>query len=229
MRVDWEARAGQSPSWFVDSRSGFGEFDSAAFHRRGEIDLAHALDMAGLELRGTERVLELGCGMGRMTGAIAERVAHVVGVDISGHMLALAKGAVGDRPNVSLVRTDGVSLAPLAEKSFDLVICIGVFQHLPTIGVIETITREIARVLLPGGRALLELKKWSYSPYPWLRAAAAWTLNYRGFRTLGVYSRTFLGVRLNAADIRGLCARCGLTLEVHRQLPPRQAWVLARR
>ena len=229
MRADWEARASRSPHWFVDARTGFEHADPEAFHRRGEADLLRALDVTGHTLTGTERVLELGSGMARMTGAIADRARGVVGVDISERMLRFARAAVGDRPGVSFVRTDGVSLAPLANGSFDLVICNAVFQHLPSLGVVECITREIARVLVPGGRALVGLQNWSYSPYRWLRAGAAWVVDYRGFRSLGVYSRTFLGVRLREADVRRVFAGAGMTVEAYRCLPERRAWVLAGR
>jgi SAM-dependent methyltransferase len=229
MRSDWEARAAHSPHWFVDARTRFGPPDPSSFRARGEMDLLRALEVTGHLLSGQERTLEIGCGMGRMTGAIADRVGHVVGVDISERMLNFAKESTRDRPNVSLLRTDGVTLGALADGSFDLVICNAVFQHLPTMGVVEAYTGEVARVLRPNGQALIGLQNWSYWPHRWLRAAAAWIVDYRGFRSLGVYRRTYLGVRLGESDVRSVFSRAGLTIEVYRRLPERRAWVQARR
>jgi len=229
MRADWEARASRSPHWFVDARADFDQPDAGAFGKRGESDLLRALQVTGYSFRGDESVLELGCGMGRMTGAIADRAGRVVGVDISEGMLTHAIRAVGGRPNVALVRTDGISLAPLRDRSFNLVLCNAVYQHLPSLEVVESYTREIGRVLRPDGVALFGLQSWTFSPYRWLRAAAAWTLNYRGFRRLGVYSRTFLGVRLNERRVRTLFSEAGMAVEGYWPLPDHRAWVRARR
>ena len=48
---------------------------------------------------------------------------------ISEGMLAFARKAIEGSDNVALVRTDGVSLRPLASGSFDLVLCNAVYQH----------------------------------------------------------------------------------------------------
>jgi len=229
MRADWEARASRSPHWFVDARTDFDQPEVDAFVQRGKGDLLRALQVTGYAFRGDESVLELGCGMGRMTGAIADRAGRVVGVDISEGMLAHARQAVAGRSDVALVRTDGVSLAPLRDRSFDLVVCNAVYQHLPSIEVVESYTREIGRVLRPGHVALVGLQSWTLSPYRWLRAAVAWTLDYLGFRRLGVYSRTFLGVRLNERRVRDLFAEAGMAVEGYWPLPDHRAWVRARR
>lgn len=228
MRSDWEARAASMPYWFVDARTDFDRPDVEGFRLRGEQDLERALALTGYVLRGDERVLELGCGAGRMTNAIADRSGSVVGVDISEGMLDLARDALAGRRAVHLVQTDGLSLAALADDRFDVVICNAVYQHLPSVEVVAGYTREIARILRPGGTALVSLQKWTFSPYRWARAAAAWVLDYRGFRRLGVYSRTFLGVRLDERKTRRLFADAGLSVEVYRPFADQRAWVKAR-
>jgi ubiquinone/menaquinone biosynthesis C-methylase UbiE len=228
MREDWEARASASPYWFVDARSDFEQPDVEGFLRRGEADLVRGLEATGYQPTGEERVLELGCGAGRMTWAIADRTRRVVGVDISEGMLRLARGHLSRRDDVDLVLTDGSSLAPIRSGSIDLVISNAVFQHLPTVEVISSYLREIARVLQRDGVALIGLQNWTFSPYRWVRAAAAWTLNYHGFRDLGVYRKTFLGVRMTEARIRELLPEAGLTVGRFEKLPQQRAWVRAR-
>jgi ubiquinone/menaquinone biosynthesis C-methylase UbiE len=229
MREDWEARASASPYWFVDARTDFERPDVEGFFRRGEADLVLGLEATGYRPTGQERVLELGCGAGRMTWAIADRTGRVVGVDISEGMLKLARTHLSGRGDVSLVRTDGSSLAPFRSGSVDLVISNAVFQHLPTVEVISSYLRETARVLRGDGVALIGLQNWTFSPYRWARAATAWTLNYHGFRDLRVYTKTFLGVRMSEARVRQLFSEAGLAVERFERLPRQRAWVRARK
>src|SRR5262245_44894960 len=99
------------------------------------------------------RVLDLGTG----TGALAERAAdavgkagHVVGVDISPHMLAMARARLTARGCANVTLEEGRAEAiPAADGSFDIVLA-----SLSLMYVIdrETAAREIARVLRPRGR-----------------------------------------------------------------------------
>ena len=100
-----------------------------------------------------ERVLDLGTG----TGAVAEAAArttgpggHVVAVDISSQMLALARVRVESRGCVNVTLREGRAEAiPAADHSFDVVLA-----SLSLMFVIDrdAAAREIARVLAPGGR-----------------------------------------------------------------------------
>jgi trans-aconitate 2-methyltransferase len=66
--------------------------------------------LARLELRGDERVLDAGCGSGRVTRLLAERVprGHVIGVDASPSMIERAREALG--PEVELIVSDLLDL-----------------------------------------------------------------------------------------------------------------------
>jgi SAM-dependent methyltransferase len=100
-----------------------------------------------------ERVLDLGTG----TGAVAESAAratgpggHVVAVDISSQMLALARDRVESRGYVNVTLQEGRAEAiPAPDDSVDVVLA-----SLSLMFVIdrEAAAREIARVLRPGGR-----------------------------------------------------------------------------
>ena len=123
----------------------------------GEIDrrFAPVVDavMARAGLAPGERVLDLGTG----TGAVAERAAaivgprgHVVGMDISPQMLAVARARLvaGGWANVTL-QEGRAEIMPAADNSFDVVLA-----SLSLMYVIdrEAAAREIARVLRPDGR-----------------------------------------------------------------------------
>ena len=146
MRADWDLRARENAPFYVcttDAES------PAAFEASGKRDLeAHILD--GLDVSPRWRVLEIGCGVGRLLRPLSGRVARVVGVDVSDEMLAGAQARCEGLPNVELFRTDG-GLDFLPDAGFDLVFSHIVFQHLPRKAYAERYFREAFRVLAPGG------------------------------------------------------------------------------
>jgi ubiquinone/menaquinone biosynthesis C-methylase UbiE len=108
------------------------------------------------------RVLDFGCGIGRLARAIAKDVRSVVGIDVSPGMIAEAQRRCSDLANVSFQVGSGRNLEPLATGSFDLVLAVDVFPYLVAAGhdVLQDHLREIARVLRSPGRLLV--LNWSY-------------------------------------------------------------------
>src|SRR4051812_17712411 len=79
------------------------------------------------ELR--ERVaLDAGCGMGRFSRITARHVGSMVALDGSDAVVAAAAN-LASLPNVVVVRSD-LREPPLADRSFDLISCLGVLHHL---------------------------------------------------------------------------------------------------
>lgn len=87
-------------------------------------------------------LLDLGCGKGRFARRLTDRGATVIGLDISRKMLERA-----DRTPRVLASAASI---PFAEKTFDAVYAVEVFEHLDRRG-IDVAAREIYRVLRPGG------------------------------------------------------------------------------
>jgi len=97
------------------------------------------------------RVLEIGCGAGRITRALSRIFGEVHGVDVSGEMVTLARRALADRPNVHIHQNNGRDLGVLPEGLlFDFAYSTIVFQHIPSREVIENYVREVGRLLREG-------------------------------------------------------------------------------
>lgn len=149
----WDARARENANYFVDNRLDYNAGDEAAFWREGEAALDRMLDSVGAVIAATDVVLDVGCGVGRLTRVAAARAAHVHGIDVSAEMLARARENLAESPNVTLHLGDGTSLAPIAGASVDAVVSLVVFQHIPDPTVTLGYVRDIGRVLRPGGWA----------------------------------------------------------------------------
>ncbi len=116
----------------------------------------------------TRRVLELGCGTGWVTVALAARCAYVHGVDHSAAMLAHAREKVDAAmtdpaqplPAHRLQLTEGDITSVDLGESFDFVIApFRVMQNLKTDAQLDGLFGTIERHLAPGGRAILNVFK----------------------------------------------------------------------
>ena len=156
MRAFWDARARDSAMWFIDSRLDYRRPDEAEFWSGGEDVLERSLAMFDLSLDPQDRVLDVGCGIGRVTRAFASRVHEVVGLDVSEEMVQRGRAALADVPNASLVLGNGHDLGQFDDACFDGVYSFVTFQHIPDPAVICAYITEFGRVLRPGGWALFQ-------------------------------------------------------------------------
>jgi SAM-dependent methyltransferase len=95
-------------------------------------------------------VLEIGCGMGRVTQHLAALYREVHGIDISSEMVKRGQQRLAHLPNVHFHQGNGYDLEPFADESFDLVISGFAFQHMPKT-VAYNYFLETWRVLRPDG------------------------------------------------------------------------------
>lgn len=130
------------------------DWDARAYHRLSGPQLAWGRRLAqALAAMAGERVLDLGCGTGRLTvelAASAPRL-HVVGLDISHSMLTEA-ARNRDDTRVSYVRATGTAL-PFAPGSFDAVFSAATFHWIPNHRVLFA---QVYQVLKPGGRLVAQ-------------------------------------------------------------------------
>ena len=214
MREFWDARAEEDAFYFVDNRLEYGSPDLEHFWSGGREGLDLLLGDLGVELGGADDVVEIGCGVGRMTRALAERAATVRAVDVSERMLALAREHNPHHRNVEWILSDGRSLAPIASRSADVCHSDVVFQHLPDPEITLGYIAEMGRVLRAGGWAAFQVSNapaiHSLGPLTRLRLAARAAAG-RGPR--GQSDPRWRGSAVDLDRLRAVAGRSGMRVE----------------
>ncbi len=118
---------------------------------------AEDLRRLGWFLHPGSRVLDLGCGVGRLTGAMAPLCGWVTGVDISPVMAGVARERLVNLSNVSILESDGQSLKDIASESIDFVTSLLCLIHVDQRAA-RLYFHEIRRVLRVGGRGWLQFQ-----------------------------------------------------------------------
>src|SRR4030095_1119651 len=143
MKGDWNRRAAENARYYIATSHHENE---EVFVESGRRDVRYFFDGLDALLHGAQVVLDIGCGIGRMDRHIVSRVGHLIGVDVSGEMIARARGRFARVPNARFVEGDGFSVEPIESESVGLTFSHIVFQHLPRV-VTARYFREAYRVL----------------------------------------------------------------------------------
>jgi ArsR family transcriptional regulator len=174
---------------------------------RGAEELASLFGRLGADPRGGVCV-EVGCGPGRMTAALAERFERVIAVDVSPAMLDLARARVRAE-NVEFRLVPGDRLDSVEDGVAHAAVSYLVLQHLPARALVLGQLAELARVLAPAGEAFVQLPVlapgWRPALWRLLRSAA---VPLAGRLSRDVAGRpAFRGFRLTEGELaRGLAA-----------------------
>ncbi len=153
---DWDDLALVDPFWAVlaaDGKRG-GGWELSEFLSTGEADVEQLLGTAAQLERPShrERALDFGCGVGRLTRALARRFDEAVGVDVSERMLEHARRLNADTPNVTFTNAEH----PPAGR-FDLVVANLVLQHLPSRALARVYIRRLIEAARPDGLVVFQL------------------------------------------------------------------------
>lgn len=209
MKRYWDERARLNAPWYVDTSLEYDDIDLDRFFETGRRIAAEAVVRVSVDAP-HELAVEIGCGLGRVAIALADRYDKVIAVDVSAEMLARAQ----KHERVEYVLGDGSTLSGIEDASADLVVTFTVFQHIPSVRVIERYIEEAGRVLRPGGSFVFQ---WSNEPgaLRWrARRALLGTMHRLGRRErYGRNAAQFLGSRVPMSRIRATLDRAGLRLE----------------
>ena len=192
MRADWDERAKENARYYVNTARE--DWTDDEFFRSGEQTVREEIltDMINIcqgREPGQMKVLEIGCGAGRITRALGKLFGEVYAIDVSGEMVRQATDATVDLPGVHVFQNNGKDLSVLGDVQVDFAFSMIVFQHIPSREVIETYVREVGRLLRPGG-----LFKFQVQGDTSLQTAP---------------DDTWLGVPFSAQDAIGMAERCG--------------------
>lgn len=153
-REDWSELARREPYFAVLTerrflRENLDDDGRREFFASGDADVERLLRMIDVT---PSTALDFGCGVGRLTLALARRVTNVVGCDIAPEMVAEAtrNAEILGVANAELV----TSLAEIGHRRFDLICSLIVFQHIPVAEGLATLAR-LLRLLAPGGVAAI--------------------------------------------------------------------------
>jgi len=192
MRLDWDARARENARHYV--ATGRTDWSDEDFFASGEQAISEDIltDMTNI-CQGKDpsamRIIEIGCGAGRLTRAFSKVFGEVHAVDVSGEMIEQARRALADRPNAHVYQNNGCDLTVLPELEFDFAYSAIVFQHIPSREIIENYVREVHRLLRPG--ALFKF---------WVQGDT---------RAASTPDDTWIGAAFSDADATAMALRCG--------------------
>ena len=206
MRRDWERRARENARHFV--ATGKNQWSDEEFFESGELTMREDIlcDLTNIcqgRDAGGMRVLEIGCGAGRVTRAFANYFGEVWAVDISAEMVRQARHAVAGRNNARVLQNNGKDLSILQPPwwrklggaqapQFDFAFSYMVFQHIASREIIESYVRDVHELLRPGA-----LFKFQVQGSPSARSAPG---------------DTWVGASFTESDARSMAARCGFEM-----------------
>ena len=219
MRRDWDQRARENARYYVVT--GQDQWSDEEFYESGQVTLEEdILNDLGNICQGMDpkdmRVLEIGCGAGRVTRALAGFFGQVYAVDISPRMVRQARRAVEGFPNVRVFRNNGVDLRSVRDRwwnrfglgpqlQVDFAFSCIVFQHIPSHAIIDSYVREVIRLLRPGALFKFQVQGSSLvEPEP---------------------DDTWVGVPFSERDAREMAQRCGFELRYQHGAGSQYYWL----
>jgi SAM-dependent methyltransferase len=207
MRRDWDQRARENARHYV--ATGKEDWSDDEFFRSGEASAeGDILNDTDNVFQGKDpkqmRVLEIGCGAGRVTRALGRIFGEVHGVDVSGEMVQQARSAVADMPHVHVYQNNGCDLAVIPPLEFDFAYSFIVFQHVPSREIIENYVREVHRLLRPG---------------------ALFKFQVQGYPLTSSPDQTWLGVPFSQEQAKQMAERCGFDLRYSHGAGEQYFWL----
>ncbi len=176
-------------------------------------------------LEQNDKILDIGCGSGRMVKILKDKNIDYVGIDISEALIKIARKRY---PNNNFMVDDGLSLS-FPDCTFDKIFCIRTFHHIPSFVLRTRFLSEIARVLKPNG--LLVITVWNLWGLKNARNVKAVLKNI----FLKIIGRSRLDIKdawipwagrteryyhfFTKGELKGLCQRAGIEIQSINSAP----------
>jgi trans-aconitate 2-methyltransferase len=186
------------------------EWLASDYYRQSSLQQAMAEEQLRLlTLKGSERILDVGCGDGKISAAIAERVpkGSVLGVDPSHNMIAFASGHFATAAHANLrFEVANAQRLPYRDE-FDLIVSYNALHWVPEQ---DAALGSIRAALVPGGHALLRFvpqgrRKSLEDVIEEVRRLARWADYFADFRAPYVH--------FSAEEYRVLAAKNGFRVD----------------
>ena len=180
------------------------------------------------------RILEFGCGMGRLLRTLAQRYqpTQLIGIDISPSMIEFARTHI---PSAVALHVTGSDF-PIPDDSIDRVFSYAVFQHISRKSNVIKAIAEICRILKPGGRLKLQFSMAGHPP--WIRGSDTlafessyivhgWTRRFGipMWRARLIRANNWDGIRLGYRQLVKAFDRCGVSINGILQEFPQRGFV----
>jgi 2-polyprenyl-6-hydroxyphenyl methylase/3-demethylubiquinone-9 3-methyltransferase len=194
-------------------------FDATAqrwWDPHGEFRPLHVLNPVRLDyvdektsLRG-KRVVDVGCGGGLLSEAMARRGAQVTGIDLAPLTIEIAElHALESQLPIRYVREAAETHAAHSAGAYDVVTCMEMLEHVPEP---ESVLRALHDLVRPGGHIIVSTLNRNLKSYLLAVVGAEYVLNllprgthtYERFIKPSELSRWARGAQLSVADIAGL-------------------------
>jgi 2-polyprenyl-3-methyl-5-hydroxy-6-metoxy-1,4-benzoquinol methylase len=217
MARNWTRWGEKDPMWAIVTQPGKEQnrWDPDEFFATGEQTVRQTLEglaREGITFRGG-LALDFGCGIGRLTRALASRFERVHGVDISPSMIRRAQECQPPIDTISYFVNPRADLSLLDPFRYDFIYSREVLQHIPTAFQCDYI-REFLRLLAPDGVAVFQ----SVATVGWRR----WLPNsmVELYRRVKHGSREFMPMYgIHPATVRRLCLDLGGRIELYAAIP----------
>ena len=135
-------------SWGPDTR----DWDAATYHRVSDIQFGWGVEaLERLPLAGDETVLDAGCGSGRLTAVLEQRLpsGRVIAVDASASMVEQARATVDQATRVEPADLSELDLGEPVDAVFSNAVFHWIGDH-------DRLFRRLSRALRPGGRLIAQ-------------------------------------------------------------------------
>jgi ubiquinone/menaquinone biosynthesis C-methylase UbiE len=161
MKQQWDEIARENPFYGVLSLNEYevaSAVDVEKFWESGRKDVDNFLALLDLGDTRDLSMLEIGCGLGRMTHHFEQRFRKVYALDVSPTMLERARGYWGKSQSIEWILGNGEDLHQLGDSSVELVFSFMTLQHVPEASSVLQYISEASRVLTEGGTAFLQFR-----------------------------------------------------------------------